>query len=185
MVKKIKTGSIILVVILCLVMVKLLVSGRISSVEDFQLMMNQWGILGPVVLLIIQAVQVVIPVLPGYLGCAVGALSYGTLTGFICNYVGISLGSIIAFFLAYKFGKPLVVDLFSEKMYQKWKEKFEKRKSYGIFLFVATLLPLFPDDFLCYFSGLIGMEKRKFIWIIVLGKPWCILAYSIAFGLIK
>ena len=61
----------------------------------------------------------------------------------------------------------------------------EKSKSYGWFLFLATLLPLFPDDFLCYFSGLVKMDKKKFIWIIILGKPWCILAYSIAFGLVK
>ena len=28
------------------------------------------------------------------------------------------------------------------------------------------------------------MDKKKFIWIILLGKPWCILAYSYAAGLI-
>ena len=73
--------------------------------------------------------------------------------------------------------------MFSEKQYIKWSDKIEKSKSYDKFLFVATLLPLFPDDFLCYFSGLIKMSSKKFIWIIILGKPWCILAYSIMFGL--
>ena len=51
--------------------------------------------------------------------------------------------------------------------------------------YLATLLPLFPDDFLCYFSGLIKMNWKKFVWIIILGKPWCILGYSIVFGLIQ
>ncbi len=41
------------------------------------------------------------------------------------------------------------------------------------------------DDFTCYFSGLMKMDAKKFIWIIILGKPWCILAYSIIFGMIK
>lgn len=58
----------------------------------------------------------------------------------------------------------------------------EKSKSYERFLFIATLLPLFPDDFLCYLSGLLKMDSRKFIWIIILGKPWCILVYSLVFG---
>ena len=49
-------------------------------------------------------------------------------------------------------------------------------------LFVVTLLPLFPDDFFCYFSGLTPMRARRFIWIILLGKPWCILGYSLIFG---
>jgi uncharacterized membrane protein YdjX (TVP38/TMEM64 family) len=29
------------------------------------------------------------------------------------------------------------------------------------------------------------MRAKKFIWIIILGKPWCILAYSVLFGMIK
>ena len=29
------------------------------------------------------------------------------------------------------------------------------------------------------------MDRRKFIWIIILGKPWCILVYSIIFGMIR
>ena len=77
----------------------------------------------------------------------------------------------------------MVTALFSERLYNKWKEKIEKKKSYDVFLFVATLLPLFPDDFLCYFSGMMGMDKKRFIWIIIIGKPWCILAYSLIFGM--
>lgn len=103
----------------------------------------------------------------------------------MCNYIGISLGSIIAFFLAEKYGKQLVTDMFSEKQYEKWTRRIEGKKSYDAFLFIATLLPLFPDDFLCYFSGLIRMDRKRFVWIIILGKPWCILVYSILFGLIK
>ena len=110
---------------------------------------------------------------------------YCIWSGCWCNYIGISVGSIIAYFLARKYGIDLVLELFSEKVYNKWSRKVEKSKSYGWFLFLATLLPLFPDDFLCYFSGLVKMDKKKFIWIIILGKPWCILAYSIAFGLVK
>ena len=26
------------------------------------------------------------------------------------------------------------------------------------------------------------MSAKKFIWIIILGKPWCILAYSLVFA---
>ena len=74
--------------------------------------------------------------------------------------------------------------MFPKKEYDKWSVKIKKSRSYGAFLFIATVLPLFPDDFLCYFSGLVKMDKKKFIWIILLGKPWCILAYSYAFGLI-
>ncbi|MCI9143367.1 MAG: TVP38/TMEM64 family protein, partial [Lachnospiraceae bacterium] len=41
------------------------------------------------------------------------------------------------------------------------------------------VLPLFPDDYFCYFTGITKMSTRKFVTIIVLGKPWCILAYCL------
>ena len=53
---------------------------------------------------------------------------------------------------------------------------------YTLVLFLAILLPLAPDDFLCYFSGLTSMPARRFTWIILLGKPWCILFYSVLFS---
>lgn len=55
----------------------------------------------------------------------------------------------IVFYLAAKYGKNLVVELFSEKQYEKWNAKIEGKRSYDVFLFMAILLPLFPDDFLC------------------------------------
>ncbi len=183
--KKIKAFIIVGVVLLILFLIKMFFNQRISSVEDLQNYMKTFGVFGPLVLTFIQALQVVIPVLPGYLGCAAGAVAFGSATGFWCNYIGISAGSIIAYFLAKRYGMDIVLAMFPKKQYDRWSARIEQSRSYPWFLFIATLLPLFPDDFLCYFSGLLKMNARKFIWIIILGKPWCILAYSIGFGLIK
>lgn len=183
--KSIKIWVIVGFVALVLFLVKQFFDNKINSVEALQSYMKGFGLAAPLALTAFQAIQVVIPVLPGYLGCAAGALAFGTMTGFWCNYVGISLGSIIAYFLAKKYGVDIVTAMFPRKQYEKWSERIEKSRSYEWFLFIATLLPLFPDDFLCYFSGLMNMNSRRFIWIIILGKPWCILAYSIVFGLIK
>lgn len=147
--------------------------------------MKGFGVGAPFILTLFQAFQVVVPILPGYLGCAAGAIAFGSATGFWCNYIGISVGSILAYFLAKRYGIDLVLAMFSREQYEKWSARLEKSRSYEWFLFIATLLPLFPDDFLCYLSGLMKMSSKKFIWIIILGKPWCILAYSLGFGLIK
>ena len=66
--------------------------------------------------------------------------------------------------------------------YDGWVRWVNSKKSYTLVLFLAILLPLAPDDFLCYFSGLTSMSARKFTWIILLGKPWCILFYSLFFA---
>lgn len=182
--KKIRVWVTVGFIVIVIILIKVFFSKQVDSVEAFQNYMKSFGIAAPLMLIVFQALQVMVPVLPGYLGCAVGAIAFGSMTGFWCNYIGISFGSIIAFFLARKFGINVVLTMFSQKQYNKWSERIKKSKSYEWFLFIATLLPLFPDDFLCYFSGLINMDRKKFIWIIILGKPWCILAYSIAFGLL-
>lgn len=157
-------------------------AGHFSSVESFQRYIGAFGIFAPVILVLIQAMQVVLPVLPGFLGCIVGAGIFGAAGGFWCNYIGISAGSIIAFLLARRFGIGLVKTMLPMEKYQSWVEWVNTRKSYTVVLFLAILLPLAPDDFLCYFSGLTGMSTRRFTWIIVLGKPWCILAYCVFFA---
>ena len=159
--------------------------GKFNSVEALQKYLEQYGVFGPVILTVFQALQVVIPVLPGFLGCAAGSVMFGPTIGFWCNYIGISGGSIIAFFLAKKYGMPLLQDLFPHGKYNKWSNWASISKSYAGFLFAAMVLPLFPDDYLCYLTGVTKMSAKKFIWIIILGKPWCILAYSLGFSLIK
>jgi uncharacterized membrane protein YdjX (TVP38/TMEM64 family) len=167
------------------VLVKAYFDGEFRSVDALQKYIGKYGAFGPVFLTAFQAVQVVIPVLPGFLGCAAGSVMFGPAVGFWCNYIGIGGGSIIAFLLARKYGMPLLNDLFPSGRYNKWSVWASKSKSYTGFLFMAMLLPLFPDDFLCYLTGVSKMTAKRFIWIIVLGKPWCILAYSLGFSLIK
>lgn len=183
--KRIKVYTILGLILLLMFLIKMLLQEQFDSVESFQKYIKRFGIFAPLVLVIVQAVQVVVPVLPGYLGCAAGSIAFGANVGFWCNYIGISLGSIIAFFLARRYGLDIVLAFFPQQQYDKWQKRVGKSKRYGAFLFVATLLPFFPDDFLCYFSGVMKMRRKVFIWIIILGKPWCILAYSLAFGLIK
>ena len=91
-------------------------------------------------------------------------------------------GSIIAYFLARKFGVSLVQKMVSMERYSKWVAWVNTKKSYTLVLFLAILLPLAPDDFLCYFSGLTSMSSSKFIAIIIAAKPWCILFYSLFFA---
>lgn len=163
-------------------LVKGYLEGRFESVETLQAYMEGFGILAPLALSVFQMLQVILPVLPGFVGCVTGAGMFGPFLGFWCNYIGISAGSIVAFFLARKFGVGLVQQLISLKKYESLAAWIQRRKSFTWILFLSILLPLAPDDFLCYFSGLTRMSARRFLWIIVLGKPWCILFYSLATG---
>ncbi|MBR4490083.1 VTT domain-containing protein, partial [bacterium] len=89
----------------------------------------------------------------------------------------------LAFALSRKFGITLVKQIFSEKQYQRGLKKMEKWKnSYPVFLWVAIFLPISPDDFLCYFTGLTEMKFKKFALIILTSKPFTIIVYGLIFG---
>lgn len=183
--KKLLTiASVILFLFLLAGVGKAYMDGRFESAETFQEYIKGFGLFAPIVLIVLQALQVIFPILPGFLGCAVGAVLFGSMGGFWCNYIGISVGSILAFLLAKKYGVKLIEKLFSKEQYEKYSKMAGKSKSYVLFLFLGMALPLFPDDFFCYFSGLTKMKVKKFAAIIIVGKPWCILAYSLAFAAI-
>ena len=175
-----------LLLICCAALAVLLIvaykDGKFDSVETLQEDIAGFGMLGPLVLTALQMIKVIVPVLPELFGCAAGAMLFGCVGGFLCNFVGLILGSVIAFFLARKYGAGLVRSLFPEKTYKKWADRVARSKSYSTILFLGMLLPVFPDDYFCYITGLTEMRFRKFLLIILLGKPWCILVYSILFS---
>lgn len=181
--KRLLTAFLVILLVLSgLFLIRGYLDGHFQSIESFRAYIGSFGLLAPVVLTIIQAIQVILPVLPGFLGCIVGAGMFGAMGGFWCNYIGISAGSLIAFFLARHFGSSLVRCMIPLEKYDSFVAWLNRRRSYTVILFLAILLPLAPDDFLCYFSGLTGMSAKRFTWIIVLGKPWCILGYSLFFA---
>lgn len=181
--KNILTGLCIFLLLLAVVfLVKGYLDGHFESAETLQAYMGTFGAAAPLALTVFQALQVIVPVLPGFVGCIAGAGMFGSFWGFWCNYIGISAGSIAAFLLARRFGIGLVQKMVSMEKYDSCVAWISRRKSYTLILFLAILLPLAPDDFLCYFTGLTKMSARRFIWIILIGKPWCILFYSLATG---
>ena len=183
MIKGAMTGLLVFLLLLAVLFVgKAWSGGHFQSKEALCSYLETFGGLGPVILTLIQALQVILPVLPGFLGCIVGAILFGAAGGVWINYIGISAGSIIAYWLARRFGVGLVRKMITLEKYDGLVKWVNQRRSYTVVLFLAILLPLAPDDFLCYFSGLTAMPARKFTWIILLAKPWCILFYSIFFA---
>ena len=76
----------VLVISFVAVLVKAYFDGEFRSVAALQKYIGKYGAFGPVFLTAFQAVQVVILVLPGFLGCAAGSVMFGPAVGFWCSY---------------------------------------------------------------------------------------------------
>ena len=154
-------------------------TGVLTSQEQMQALVNSCGAAGILLFVLFQAVQVVVPVLPGGLGCLAGVLLFGPVWGFVYNYVGICIGSMAAFAVARNCGKPMLSMLFSEKTIAKYSQWAEERNRFARLFALAIFLPVAPDDFLCYLAGTTDMSWRRYTAIILLGKPFAIALYSL------
>lgn len=149
-----------------------------TSEEKMQLLLKKSGYFAPAIFVIIQIVQVVIPIIPGGISQGVGVLIFGPWWGFVYNYIGIVLGSIIAFLIARKYGLSLINKMFKKELVDKYIGWLNKGKKFEAFFALAIFLPVAPDDFLCYFAGVTNISVKEFVAIIILLKPFTISAYS-------
>lgn len=149
------------------------------SQDALEAFLGKFGLFAPALFILIQIVQVVIPILPGAIGCLGGVLIFGPVWGFVYNYIGISIGSMFAFLLSKYYGKPFVRGIIGEKNYEKYIGWLDKGKGFDRAFAAAIFFPVAPDDLLCYIAGLTKMSLKKFSLIIFLGKPGSIFLYSL------
>lgn len=154
-------------------------NGIFSSEEKLSEFLSKVGIWGPIIFIVIQIVQVVIPIIPGGVSCVVGVLVFGPFFGFIYNYVSIIAGSIIVFLISKKYGMPLLRKMFKKELIEKYINWLDKGKKFDKLFAIAIFMPVAPDDFLCYLAGLTKMSLKKYTIILILCKPASILAYSL------
>jgi uncharacterized membrane protein YdjX (TVP38/TMEM64 family) len=158
--------------------------GVLTSQEELQMYIAGFGALGELMFMLIQVVQVVIPILPGGISCLAGVILFGAGWGFVYNYVGICIGSIIAFLIAKAHGRPLLNQMFEPEMIAKYDNWTESNHRFTKLFALAIFFPCAPDDFLCYLAGTTSMNLRTFTTIILLGKPGSIALYSLGLSVI-
>ncbi|PQE61380.1 TVP38/TMEM64 family protein [Enterococcus faecium] len=137
-------------------------------------------ILGPIIFVFIQILQVVIPIIPGGISTAAGVLIFGPYAGFIYNYIGICIGSVIIFLLGRRYGKPFILSMISDKTYNKYIGWLDNQNRFEKLFALAIFLPVAPDDALCLMAGLTNMSVKRYTLIILIAKPLSIFLYSMA-----
>jgi len=150
-----------------------------TSEEKMTAFLQQCGVFAPMLFVFIQIVQVIVPLIPGGISQGVGVLIFGPIFGFLYNYIGIVTGSIIVFFIARKYGMPLIEKMFKKELIDKYIGWLNKEKKFEKFFALAIFLPVAPDDFLCYLAGVTDISAKKYIAIIVFLKPFTISIYSL------
>lgn len=180
MIKKINQAASILGLVLCAVLAYVFWKAELfDSKEALTSCISRFGWAGPAVFITFQAVQVVIPILPGGLGCLAGVILFGVWKGFWYNYIGICAGSMAAFAIARACGRPLLESVFPAKMIEKYDRWMGSGSRFAKWFAFLIFIPVAPDDYLCFLAGTTRIGWRLYAAIILLCKPASIALYSL------
>lgn len=83
--------------------------GYFTDSTKLQALLNQTGIFAPLLFILLQIFQVIIPIIPGGASSALGIVAFGPIWGFVYNYAGLVIGSILAFLLVKRYGKTFIL----------------------------------------------------------------------------
>lgn len=134
------------------------------------------------IFILFQFLQVVVLPVPGSVSVAVGVALFGPLRCSFFSLIGILIGSIVAFFIGRVIGYKAVCWIVGKDDLDKWLQKV-KGKDY-LLLSIMFLLPLFPDDILCFVAGLSSMTWTYFIIMIIITRVISVFSTSFSLGLI-
>ncbi len=144
-----------------------------ESKENLQQYVASFGAWAPLAFFTLQFLQVIISPIPGSVTTLVGGVLFGFFPGFILSFGAVFLGSLGAFLLGKKFGRPLVERIAGKKIVEKYMDSVSSRQR--ILLILMFLLPFFPDDVLCLIAGLSALNLPSFALIMLCTRPWGLL----------
>ncbi len=130
----------------------------------------------------LQFLQVVILPIPSTVTVVAGTAVFGPLTGSLLSLLGILIGSLVAFFVGRYAGTRVVGWLIGKETLETWLKKIKGKDK--LLLTAMFLLPVFPDDVLCFVAGISSMSLGYFFTVILISRILAIFATSYSITLI-
>ena len=140
-----------------------------ASVARLREWVAGWGPAAPLVFVALQALQIIIFVIPGEFVQIAGGYLFGAWLGTALSIGGAVLGATISFFLARLLGKPFVASFVAPERMQAVEKLLGTRGARSIF-FLLYLIPGIPKDILGYVAGLSPLSYLFFISVSTLGR---------------
>ena len=141
----------------------------VGEPEKFRAWVGTSGIFGMVAFVGMTIFHVVIAFVPGEPFEIGAGYAFGALWGTVLCVVGITIGSLIVFWLVRRFGVKLLEVFFT---YEKIKSlKFlQNKKRLALITFFLFFLPGTPKDLITYFVGLTKISFKEFLFIVAIAR---------------
>ncbi len=163
----------------------LLKTGFLEIIRDkdsFQDYLERTGGFMTVMFITLQFLQVVILPIPSTVTVVAGSALFGAFWGSVYSLIGIVIGSLVAFLIGRYAGYPVVAWMVGKETLDKWLKKIKGKDK--LLLSAMFLLPVFPDDILCFVAGISSMSLWLFLGIILVSRVLAIFTTSYSITLI-
>ena len=172
--KTIKIIIVVLVALFCLALTIVLIPFIKSLTtqegkEEMEKIINNLGILGPVIFVAAEIIQIILALVPGGPVEVIGGAVFGPVKGLILCEIGIFISTIIIYHLVKKFGRPVVNTFVSEDKFKKFKFLHDEQKL-ELVIFIFLMIPGTPKDVITYIASLTDVRPLRFYFIAVVAR---------------
>ncbi len=133
----------------------------VRNPDQLKVLLSSYGQISITIFIGLQVLQVVIAAIPGELVQIAGGFIYGTIQGTLYSIIGITLGSIIAFYISRVLGLSLLSEFISREKLEKYSFLINSPKS-KIAIFILFLIPGIPKDIFSYIAGFTPINPLLF-----------------------
>jgi uncharacterized membrane protein YdjX (TVP38/TMEM64 family) len=133
----------------------------VQDAEALQAWVVGLGWLGPIALIVLNAIQIVVAPIPGYVVQVASGFLFGPFWGGVWSSLGLLAGASMAFWLARFYGRPLAGRLVGHERLEQW-----ERVTHSSSTLIWFVLLISPIGDLPYF--LAGLARVSFVKIFLL-----------------
>jgi uncharacterized membrane protein YdjX (TVP38/TMEM64 family) len=130
--------------------------------------LRQSGIWGPTILFVLFVLQVFVAFIPGQALMVASGYIYGFTGGMLITWISLVTGGQAAFWLARRYGRRFAERWISPPVLDRW-DRHALGQGIGFYA-ITLVLPLFPNDAMCYVAGLGKIPSRRFLIANMLGR---------------
>lgn len=160
--------SILIILAICYFIGKPLLE-FVSEPEAFRVWVQSKGLLGILIFMILNILQVILAIIPGGPFEVGAGYAFGVIPGTILCDIAMSIGGVINFLLVRKFGMKFI-ELFTTREKIESVKFLKANKKSEMLLFLFFLLPGTPKDLMCYVVGLSNITLSKWVIINLVGR---------------
>lgn len=141
----------------------------VSDPAALRLWVEEKGALGVLLFALLNAVQVVVAVIPGGPFEVAAGYLFGAVWGTLLCDVAMTCASVLVFLLVKRLGMPFVRLFFTQEQIESVHLLRDNRRLRSV-LFVLFLVPGTPKDLITYLAGLTTLPLSSWVFICFVGR---------------